>query len=162
MSNFSKSFAAFLFAAYRSLHSRAAWRILCLQYPSGHWVMCKLSHSAVFTSSAFSHDHPSRLSTLSTSAAKPSAPGLILLFCMASHACLHSGTHDSLLVSIVFNSAKVWYRINPVSFDQHCKHNLLRSHVCSCRPQSAQDLRHEPTQGLFTRHSTLDCKHLFR
>ena len=33
----------FLFAACRSLHSRAAWRILCFQSPSGHWVTCNLS-----------------------------------------------------------------------------------------------------------------------
>ena len=109
MSSFSKSLAAFLVAAYRSLHSRTTCRILCLQHLSGHWVTCTLSPSAVFTSSAVSHDHPSRLSTLSALATKPSVPGLILLFCMASHACLHSGIHESLLLSIVFNVAKVWY-----------------------------------------------------
>ena len=58
--------------------------------------MFVLSPSSVLTSSAFNHEHPILLRTLSTLAANSSVPGLTHLFCMASHACLHSGIHVPL------------------------------------------------------------------
>ena len=45
---------------------------------------------------------------------------------------------------------------------QNCQNNLSRSHVRSCWPQRTHDLRCESAQGLFTRHSTLDCELVFR
>ena len=81
--------------------------------------MCNLSPSSVFTSSAFSHDHPILLRTLSTLAADPSVPGLTLLFCMAPHACLHSGIHVPLLLSTVFSVVSICYT-------QTCAGSVLR------------------------------------